>query len=296
MVSHSAFSHVSFLFSTQANPALGDYVSYMQPEEKDNRRAKWSKLNFAGTIDWAVDLQNFGSEDIDAPFKPPESGVGCTWGEDFSGDSGDLCGFTCFFGFCPESLCSCLDTGDLNPLPAEASSADYRAVDSIDVDLNRLCSFACKHDYCPSKFCELAPPVDDSGDNDGGCNDLDPHSKRCFNEQNLADNKCYIYKDASWAQDQASINQCREACAPAVEEAKEDGRTTNYGCLGFWPGQKSIPWVKTPSAPTIAQGTCLCDNWLLNELADDILEALPKIFAVSLFTSHYALSQQLTRV
>ncbi len=31
---------------------------------KETRRADWKTLNFAGTIDWAIDLQAFGQEDL----------------------------------------------------------------------------------------------------------------------------------------------------------------------------------------------------------------------------------------
>lgn len=34
----------------------GDYVSYMTPTTKFTRRNDWKALNFAGSIDWAVDL------------------------------------------------------------------------------------------------------------------------------------------------------------------------------------------------------------------------------------------------
>lgn len=34
----------------------GDYVSYMTESTKATRRSDWQGLNFAGTIDWALDL------------------------------------------------------------------------------------------------------------------------------------------------------------------------------------------------------------------------------------------------
>lgn len=43
----------------------GDYISYMTAGKKDERRERWKGLSFAGTTDWAVDLQSFGNEDID---------------------------------------------------------------------------------------------------------------------------------------------------------------------------------------------------------------------------------------
>jgi hypothetical protein len=47
--------------------------------------------------------------------------------------------------------------------------------------------------------------------------------------------------------------------------------------MGFWPGQKIIPWYQVPGGPEMTPGRCLCDNWVLNELADTVLEALPMI-------------------
>lgn len=35
----------------------GDYVGYMSNATKIARRSEWKGLNFAGSIDWAVDLQ-----------------------------------------------------------------------------------------------------------------------------------------------------------------------------------------------------------------------------------------------
>jgi hypothetical protein len=45
----------------------GDYISYMTGNDKLVRRVIWKDFNFAGTIDWAVDLQQFRNEDFDAP-------------------------------------------------------------------------------------------------------------------------------------------------------------------------------------------------------------------------------------
>ncbi|PSK36632.1 Endochitinase B [Elsinoe australis] len=36
-----------------------EWVGYMSPSTKEGRRGHWQKYNFAGTIDWAVDLQEF---------------------------------------------------------------------------------------------------------------------------------------------------------------------------------------------------------------------------------------------
>jgi hypothetical protein len=40
-----------------------EWASYMTDETKQSRRDRWRSLNFAGTIDWAVDLQQFSEDD-----------------------------------------------------------------------------------------------------------------------------------------------------------------------------------------------------------------------------------------
>lgn len=97
----------------------GDYVSYMTPTTKDTRRADWKDLNFAGSIDWAVDLQSFESEDKDAPPEIPTSGEGCTRGEDLTLNSAEVCDLSCSYGFCPAPLCICTQEGKLEILPPE---------------------------------------------------------------------------------------------------------------------------------------------------------------------------------
>ena len=118
----------------------------MTPETKDTRRDDWKGLNFAGSIDWAVDLQSFTSDDMEvAPERPLSGEEGCVSGEDNTTNSGDLCEFSCTFAFCPESLCTCVSTGPLIELPPETPKSDVIAWDELDVDLNRLCKFACTH-------------------------------------------------------------------------------------------------------------------------------------------------------
>lgn len=110
---------------------------------------KWKSLNFAGSIDWALDLQAFTTTDMEKPPERPSKGEeGCVWGEDRSINSGDLCEFSCSLGFCPESLCICTDTDIINDLPAEKSNEDVIAWEDNNVDLNRLCLFACKYGVC----------------------------------------------------------------------------------------------------------------------------------------------------
>ena len=48
--------------------------------------------------------------------------------------------------------------------------------------------------------------------------------------------------------------------------------------MGWFPLGEAIPWENPPGSPyTTAPGKCICDNPLINELADAFLEALPAI-------------------
>ncbi|KAL5041794.1 hypothetical protein BDW71DRAFT_211825 [Aspergillus fruticulosus] len=44
-----------------------EWVAYMSETTKSTRREHWKGLNFAGTIDWAVDLQAFTDDDSLGP-------------------------------------------------------------------------------------------------------------------------------------------------------------------------------------------------------------------------------------
>lgn len=252
----------------------GDYISYMTPEKKEERRESWKGMNFAGTIDWAVDLQSFGDEDIDTPINRPTDGTGCVSGDDLGIRTGDLCELTCFYGFCPESMCVCTERGNL-VADDDAKEGDYRAIYEVDVDINKLCNFACKRNYCPSDICEAKPKVEFSEDDLNKVNDGDE-----VRRQNSE--KCVIWKDDE-EQNDFEVAHCKDICKEQLDEAKEQGRTTNYGCVGFWPGAKAIPWEQPAGmASAVAGGRCSCDNWILNEIADTVLEALPMIAQVCL--------------
>ncbi|KAF2132617.1 carbohydrate-binding module family 24 protein [Dothidotthia symphoricarpi CBS 119687] len=265
----------------------GDYISYMTDTTKNTRRNDWKGLNFAGTIDWAVDLQQFTSDDFDAPPKNGAPGTrGCVGGRDINVNTGDLCAFSCSFDFCPETLCECRVEGKIKALPAEVGGMDdIIAWDELDVDLNRLCRFACKHGYCPDNVCThpIVEPDEDGivmYDPENDPTQFDYDAARKANEMN-----CLIYKDPEFRD--ASVNQCYAPCKPAMDEAEAEGRTTNYGCVGFFPTAQypdGIPWQKYPGTSyEVAPAKCSCDNWLLNEIADTIIEALPIIAQIGCY-------------
>ncbi|KAI0385605.1 glycoside hydrolase family 18 protein [Hypomontagnella monticulosa] len=261
----------------------GDYISYMTPVTKNTRREDWKKLNFAGSIDWAVDLQAFGKDDLNNKPDRPETGEqGCISGEDRTVNTGDLCEFSCNYGFCPESLCTCNIEGPVVRLPSEVAG-DIIAWDEQDVDLNRLCKFACKYGYCPEDICTTVVKDADEdgiveiGDDPDNPNWYDYEAARMANGEN-----CQIFQDPAYRDSSAA--QCYPTCYPKLQEAKEEGRTSNYGCVGFYPLDKPIPWTKLPGSSVIyAPAKCSCDNYLVNYIADTIIEALPIIAQIGCY-------------
>jgi hypothetical protein len=94
-----------------------------------------------------------------------------------------------------------------------------------------------------------------------------------------------VFKDDE-VQNDREVTHCKEVCKlkEQIQEAHEQGRTTNYGCVGFWPGAKTIPWEQPAGfGSAVAGGRCACDNWLINEIADTVLEVMPMIAQVCLY-------------
>lgn len=77
---------------------------------------------------------------------------------------------------------------------------------------------------------------------------------------------------------------CRAVCKPVLDAAAAEGRTSNFGCVAPpTPLNQDIPWRPEPGTKRLAVvGECTCDNWLVNELADTILAAMPVIAQVFL--------------
>ena len=145
-------------------------------------------------------------------------------------------------------MCACRERGELVPND-DAKEGDYRAIHEVDVDINKLCNFACKRKYCPSDICEAKPKVEFSEDDLTEEND-DDEVRRQNNE------KCVISKDDE-EQNDFEVAHCKEVCKVQLDEAKEQGKTTNHCWVGFRPGAKTIPWEETPgSASVIAGGRC----------------------------------------
>lgn len=64
-----------------------------------------------------------------------------------------------------------------------------------------------------------------------------------------------------------------------IDEAIKEGRTVNWGCKSTHNGTGPTPWSAVPNG-FVTPGRCLCDSWMLNEIADTVLEAMPMVAQV----------------
>lgn len=94
--------------------------------------------------------------------------------------------------------------------------------------------------YCPDDVCTTIPKVDLVVTNDDNPNAYDYDAARQANA-----NRCFIYQDRSLRD--YSVMQCYNTCKAQLDAAKEAGRTSNYGCMGFYPLNEPIPWIKPVS-------------------------------------------------
>jgi hypothetical protein len=255
----------------------------MTPTSKESRRREWKGLNFAGTIDWAVDLQAFGEDDKGVPLTRPIVGVGCIAGEDLTLNTAELCEFSCALGVCPEPLCECTAYGRLPPLLPENGQINVTNIvawDESDVVAHQLCRFACKYGYCPDTVC-TTPKA--GRDDDVVTSDevgIDTYDIRTQNLKN-----CQLADDTRlW---HIATEQCKRYCQPVLDAAAAEGRTSNYGCVVWQPAGAPDPWHYTSGIPgKVANGECNCDNMLINFFADTILEAIPIIAQVNMPLDH----------
>ncbi|RSL72579.1 hypothetical protein CEP53_000989 [Fusarium sp. AF-6] len=217
-------------------------------------------------------------DDIGAIQQRPISGEGYIKGGEQFFATYDLCGFSCAsYGFCPEGIC------------------DYGI---LSVNLNRLCNFTCRYGYCPPKVCQTATPNAHQGGKwkreKRGSNDHAPgvvtippdFEEDSVKNRDKNDKQCLIYKDGY--QDPQQLAGCKKACQETLDKAKEENRTSNWGCILWSPesegGLKSIPWQRQPSTGRlVTRGECSCDNWLANDMVDYFIEALPAIAQIGCF-------------
>jgi hypothetical protein len=191
---------------------------------------------------------------------------------------------TCSHGFCPESLCTCTERGPPHDLPPETPGVDVVATDPFDKDLNSLCQFACKYGYCPSTVCSTRV-VEDEWEEEPEFPDF--YTSEGFNKTAAREDNwkhCTIYKVPSWKTNEEEKAHCKQVCQDQIDEAIRDDRTTNWGCVGFFPPETGIPWVyDPPSGKEVTRGTCFCNNGIINEIVTDVMDALPALGQVRFF-------------
>lgn len=122
------------------------------------------------------------------------------------------------------------------------SEQNFVAWDDFDVDYQRLCEFACKYGFCPPDTCglQVVDEWDDgSVDSDGGYADGIQNKAKNYEVNKW---QCQVFKTPRYRD--SSVHQCWPACRETVEAAQAAGRTTNYGCVGFWPLDEPIPWTQ----------------------------------------------------
>ncbi|UPK90738.1 hypothetical protein LCI18_001673 [Fusarium solani-melongenae] len=223
------------------------------------------------------ELPRFQNDGFDATSAKPESKEARIEGGEQFFTTYNLCGFSCVYGLYPESIC------------------EY---DVLSVDLNLHCKFACRYGYCPPEVCQITIPNADEDRKkkreEEGRNHLVPgvitvppdFGEDSVKNQEKNGKQCLIYKDGY--QDPEQLTGCKKACKETLDKAKEENRTSNYGCILWTPesegGLKSTPWQRQPSTGRLVTGgKCSCDNWLANDLVDYFIEALPAIAQIGCF-------------
>ncbi|GIC84384.1 uncharacterized protein Aud_000200 [Aspergillus udagawae] len=68
-------------------------------------------------------------------------------------DFNALCSFTCSYGYCPVSACTCEQMGVAFTKPNATGTTGYPA-EGKDANYKGLCSFACNYGYYPSRRCD----------------------------------------------------------------------------------------------------------------------------------------------
>jgi hypothetical protein len=66
------------------------------------------------------------------------------------------------YGFCPESLCECVDEDVMETLQTKLTGINVVAYDRSNFDLTSLCKWPCQYGYCPHHICiKTIQEVDD---------------------------------------------------------------------------------------------------------------------------------------
>ncbi|KXH25328.1 glucan endo-1,3-alpha-glucosidase agn1 [Colletotrichum salicis] len=225
----------------------------------------------------------------------------CTKGTG-EGDFQEVCEFTCAHGYCPPGPCTCNELGGHKEEPKIIDVDGFPAAGKSCV-LTGLCSWSCNHGNCPKAQCstdksldgKCVMPVDEPEAPEQpplptptpskpavvGPENLNPYNDPRW----LNSNRCLFFRPPN---QKLTEQPCLAQCQKVIDEAKEEGRTYNYGCIGFYPLDKPIPWIAAGkgaggSYDYAVEGKCSCDNSAVNLFANTVLEALPVIAQIGCF-------------
>jgi hypothetical protein len=99
-----------------------------------------------------------------SPFNPPA----CTGGSG-EGDFADLCQWSCQYGYCPISACTCHTQGDLVVPPPQVGNINATFVPITGVlAYDQLCVFTCSRGHCPDVCASNLACTSGSGDGNFG--------------------------------------------------------------------------------------------------------------------------------
>ncbi|KAK2007467.1 hypothetical protein LZ32DRAFT_610331 [Colletotrichum eremochloae] len=199
---------------------------------------------------------------------PPDT---CIEGRDRTPKSGNLCRFSCEYGFCLESLCECnakgkqRDPPDLRPgLITIRGDKVLNPLEKVETtDLKKLCEFSCKYGHCPEDVCKGLIEGFRFPDRSG----LVDRDRPVDREEQVQQNSCFVFKDPQHWNAPAQTGRCETICGNKPETEDSIGI-----CVGSWPVDKPIPW-QTSVGQTFAYGTCQCSTEALNVLVDHIIDS-----------------------
>ncbi|KAF2647967.1 carbohydrate-binding module family 24 protein [Lophiostoma macrostomum CBS 122681] len=178
------------------------------------------------------------------------------------GDIKTLCEYACKYNYCPFGACTCTQRGKINNADKDAGKgAGYPNPGKECIYLG-LCDYACDHGICPTNACNrdeankgkcfIPPDTPPATPTKKPTTTAAPPEATDHGDPYAEDRDTWANHDKCWIYDppnhEASVNQCLSGpCKKIVEDAEKEGRTTNYGCLGFWALDQPIPWEDDPS-------------------------------------------------
>ncbi|KAK6067276.1 Killer toxin subunits alpha/beta 6 [Seiridium cupressi] len=218
-----------------------EWVAYMSESTKAARMARWKELNFAGTIDWVIDLNEF---DQDSGYKIPKSVTLLKTGPPGPACKAN-CGHKCSI-FCGGPCLSCRPNGD-------SRSPDF--VDPSDPDPppfppptgdpppgagDEVCQPDVKTDsgLCPNGNVPIFDPVS-----------MQVRCDFSADEAQSYMTSCQAALDEDYEDSKAEVELSSKCCSAGVR--REFGLSVN--------GRASNPVCPAPNPPPLPLATFTCD-------------------------------------